>query len=253
MAVDVKAIAAAKLLKLQNKGKGENAGKFWKIPDGKSVVRIVPDKSGDSYRSYEVHYSVGKEHAFLCPKKMFGEHCPCCEWSWNLYSEGTEDTKKLAKKLMPAARFCSPVIVRSEEEKGIQFWSYSKKVYETLLGYVLNPDYGDISDPETGIDLDISYGKASGADFPTTTITPRRKESPLLADKKAAKAIIDQECDYSHLFNRLTSEQVGQALDRMLTGNAGNEEIVKGGKSDSTVSDVDKAFAAATSEDEIPY
>ena len=252
MAVEVKAIAAAKLAKLNQKG-GGNTSKFWKVPEGKSVIRLVPDKTGDFLREYHVHYNVGREHAFLCNKKMYGDKCVVCDFSFQLWQEQTEDTKKQAKDLMSSVRYVAPMICRTEEEKGVQFWSFSKKVYETLLGYILNPDYGDISDPETGFDLDIKYGKIAGASYPTTDILPKRKESPLLADKKAMKEILDKELDYGALFNRLTPDQVSQALDRMLNGNHGNEEIVKGGK-DAPVSDVDAAFDAVTSDsDEIPH
>ena len=58
----------------------------------------------------------------------------------------------------------------------------SKTAYESLLGLVLNPEYGDITDPESGTDLVLTYGKPAGASFPQTKLTPRRRSSVLCDD-----------------------------------------------------------------------
>ena len=50
-------------------------------------------------------------------------------------------------------RFFSPVLVRGEETEGVRVWGYGKLAYQKLLGIVLDPDYGDITDPEDGNDL----------------------------------------------------------------------------------------------------
>ena len=55
-------------------------------------------------------------------------------------------------------RFFSPVLVRGEEQEGIRVWGYGKMAYEKLLTIVLDPDYGDITDPmEAGINQLLRY------------------------------------------------------------------------------------------------
>ena len=48
-------------------------------------------------------------------------------------------------------------MVRGQEDQGIRIWSYGKMAYENLLGLVLDPDYGDITDPQTGTDIVLNY------------------------------------------------------------------------------------------------
>ena len=140
--------------------------------------------------------------------------------------------------------------MRGEEDKNVQLFSYSKKVYEALLQLVLNPDYGDISDADDGIDLVLTYGKAPGAMFPTTTITPRRRSSPIVTDKKHREELLGVDVDFANLFERKTSQQVSEALDRFLSGDDGSadegddntEKDVKYAGSAASKTDVDRAF-----------
>jgi hypothetical protein len=221
MAIDIKKMRE-KLNALHTKG-GGGSTKFWKVPDGESVIRVVPTKDGDPFKEFHFHYNVGGENGFLCPKKNFGDECKVCEFVSTLY-KGTEEDKGNARKLVSKQRFVSPVLVRGEEDKGVQLFSYSKKVYEALLQLVLNPDYGDIADAKEGIDLVLTYGKAPGAMFPTTAVTPRRRSSPLVADKEQMAEILDTDVDFAKLFERKTSQQVSEALDRYLSGDDGNED-----------------------------
>ena len=143
---------------------------------------------------------------------------------------------------MAKQRFFSPVVVRGEEEKGVRLWGYSKTVYQKLLNLVLNPEYGDITDPGEGTDLTLKYGKAPGAMFPSTDIFPSRRTSPLHTDKEVAKEMIETEIDYSGVFTRKTPEEVKQMLDEYLADadsdtSPGTERYVK--KSEDQV---DQAF-----------
>jgi hypothetical protein len=213
MAIDINKMKQ-KLNALHTKGGGSTT-KFWKTPNGESVIRILPTQDGDPFKEFHFHYNVGGENGFLCPKKNFGDECKVCEFVSALY-KGTEEDKANARKLVSKQRFVSPILVRGEEDKNVQLFSYSKSVYETLLQLVINPDYGDISDAEDGIDLVLTYGKAPGAMFPTTTITPRRRSSPILADKKQRDELLSVNVDFASLFERKTPDQVAQALDRFL-------------------------------------
>ena len=93
---------------------------------------------------------------------MHGEDCPVCNFATKLFNEGSQESVQQAKNLFARQRFFSPVLVRGQEVEGVKVWGYGKTVYETLLSLVLNPDYGDITDPQEGTDLVLSYGKAPG-------------------------------------------------------------------------------------------
>jgi len=240
MAIDLKAMRA-KLSQLNSKGSNSTGPKFWKIPDGESVIRVLPVPDGDPFKEFHFHYNVGKENGFLCPKKNFGDKCAVCDFVAKLYKEGDEESRTMARNLGTRQRFVTPIVVRGEEKEGAKLWTYSKKVYETLLQLVLNPDYGDVSDDREGTDLIITYGKAAGMLFPTTSVTPRRKSSPLSTDKELLQELLENDMDFSSIFERKTSDQVSQILDRFLLGDD-KEEVERGGDSSSD-DDIDRKFS----------
>ena len=171
----------------------------------------------------------------MSPKRNFGEDDPLDSFVRQLFNSGNEEDIKMAKNLMARQRFFSPVIVRGEEDKGVRLWGYGKMAYKELVTLALNPDYDDITDPETGTDLVINYGKPAGASFPKTTITPRRRSSPLFAGdqggSKAAEAMSNIP-DFDEVFSesRKTPEEVGRMLDEWLAGESdGNQNVEKYG------------------------
>ena len=255
MGIDLKKMQA-KLDAMQNKGKSttEEGTKYWKISDGEHSIRIVPTPDGDPFKEAWLHYNVGKG-GIMCPKKNYGEDCPICNFTSNLWNEynktGDEGTKKLARDMGAKQRFYSPIIVRSEEDKGIQVWSYGKKAYESLLQLVLNPDYGDITDPDEGTDLHLRYGKPNGASFPQTDIMPARKVSKICPDLNSGecKELLDTLPDMDNINERLSTEQVQAKLDEYLSDDDSAEgrssESLKYGDAATldAVSSVDEAFS----------
>lgn len=245
----------AKLDSLNGKGGGSSNTNMWKIEAGQHSIRIVPTEDGDPFKEMWFHYGVGNQN-FLCPKKNYNENCPVCDFASQLWKEGTanedKESQKMAKDLFPRQRFMSPIIVRGDEAKGVQIWSYGKRAYETLIQLVLNPEYGDITDPDDGLDMVIDYTKptAPGA-FPETKITPRRKSSPLCdpayGGPAKCKELLDTIPDFTTLYKRHTSAEVQKILDNALASDESAEtssrEIVKGGtKSKGAGSSVDEAF-----------
>ena len=238
----------ARMSTLKNKGNANN--RFWRPPDGESVIRIVPTADGDPFKDYWFHYNVGDNPGFLSPKKNFGEDCPLDSFVRQLWQEGTEDSKRMAKKLSARQRFFAPVLVRGEEDQGVRVWGFGKQVYETLLNLVLNPEYGDITDPEKGIDLAINYGKPVGASFPVTQLTPRRRSSPLCPDDpEKCRELLENIPDFDELFaaSRKTAVEVQGMLDEFLLSDSDPEEnsseTTKYNAKKEGGTSVDKAFA----------
>ena len=241
MAIDMNKMRARKTA-LENRGNG--GSQFWRPQDGEQTIRIVPTADGDPFKDFWFHYNVGKNPGFLSPKRNFGEADPLDSFVRELFDEGTEDSIKMAKNLMARQRFFSPVIVRGEEDKGVRIWGYGKMAYEKLLSLVLNPEYGDITDPEEGTDLVLNYGKPAGASFPQTTLTPRRKSSALCDEPERCKEFLENIPDFNTLFERKTPEEVGQMLEEYLSGEESAEERSKETTKygENTTTDVDTAF-----------
>lgn len=240
-----------KLGTLQNRGNGSGGSNFWRPQDGKQTIRILPSADGDPFPSYHFHYNVGKNSGFLCPNKNFGEECPVCETAKQLYRAGDDGSVKIAKDLTARQRFFSAVLVRGEEMEGPKVWGYGKKVYENLLNLVLNPEYGDITDADTGTDLDLSYGKPAGASFPQTSLTPKRNTTPVCIDasEDECESLLARIPDLTSLFEKKSTEEVQKMLDEHFDDSspeeepAGNDEIAVAGEAAKAVS----AEAAAAS------
>ena len=247
MAIDMKKMRERQIAL---KNKGSSAKGFWRPQDGEQTIRIVPTTDGDPFKDYWFHYNVGDNPGFLSPKRNFGEDCPLDSFVRQLWQEGTEDSKRMAKKLSARQRFFAPVLVRGEEDQGVRVWGFGKQVYETLLNLVLNPEYGDITDPEKGIDLAINYGKPVGASFPVTQLTPRRRSSPLCPDDpEKCHELLENIPDFEELFaaSRKTAVEVQGMLDEFLLSDSDPEEnsseTTKYNAKKEGGTSVDKAFA----------
>ena len=230
-----------KLDALENRGQKKSV--FWRPEDGEQTIRIVPTADGDPFKEFWFHYNLGKNAGFLSPKKNFGEEDPLNDFIRQLYKDGSEDSIKMAKNLSARQRFFAPVIVRGEEDQGVRLWGFGKTAYRELLGLVLNPEYGDITDVTEGTDLTIQYGKPPGAQFPQTSITPRRKPSPLAGSEAEISAFLDQIPDFTEVFERKTPQQVQNMLDEFLLGESDAEEMsAETTKYNGTQSSIDQAF-----------
>ena len=221
---------------------GKNEGKknlFWRPQEGENNVRIVPTADGDPFKEKFFHYGVG-EQSFLCPKRNFGDDCAVCNLANELWNEGTEESKQMAKQMFAKQRFFSPVLVRGEEGEGIKVWGYGKLAYQKLLGIVLDPDYGDITDVQDGNDLKLMYGKQPGASYPTTDIRPRPRKSVLCDDAvggdERCTELLETIPNFETVFERKTSDEVSAILESHLSSGTDGGEITRGGTSTTTTS-----------------
>jgi hypothetical protein len=186
MAIDLDAIKR-KLSQLQTVGTRQN--NLWKPEPGKQTIRIVPyqyDKENPFQELY-FHYDLGKKN-FLSPV-TYGKADPVVEFAEKLKSSGNSDEWKLGKKLEPKMRTYVPVIVRGKESEGVKFWGFGKNVYTELLGFIADPDYGDLSDPMNGRDIVVEFTPAEGGAYPKTTIRVKPNATPLTDDKNVATAV----------------------------------------------------------------
>ena len=78
----------------------------------------------------------------------------------------------------------------------------------------------------TGTDLVITYGKPPGAQFPQTTITPRRRASALSDDPEIVNRLLETVPDFSEVFaeSRRTPDEVQKTLDEFLLDEEDAEE-----------------------------
>ena len=81
----------------------------------------------------------------------------------------------------------------------------------------MNPDYGDITDIDSGVDFTLNYAlpKTKGA-FPQTNLVPKRKSSALASSKAQVKEILESVPEIDSLFQRKSPEDVKNILEAFL-------------------------------------
>jgi len=129
------------------------SGTFFKAKEGKNQVRILPpwSKKGVWFKEATLHYGVADKKAYPC-LKMFGKECPICNKAEEL-QEGSDEDRKIAGRLKPKTKYYVNIVDRKSGK--VKIWGFSAKILGTLLSYVGDPDYGDITDPEEGYDVVI--------------------------------------------------------------------------------------------------
>ena len=226
MALDINAIRG-RLNKLQNtQRKSDN---LWKPTPGKHQVRIAPYKFNKDNPFIELyfHYNINNK-TYLSPMS-FGRPDPIVEFADKLKRMGDKEDWKAAKAMEPKLRTFVPVIVRGEEGEGVRFWGFGKTVYQEILGYIADPDYGDITDAVSGRDLTIEYVSAEdgGTSYPTTTIRVKPSETPISEDATRAKAFIDDQTEITELYSELSYDELKGVLEGWLNptdeSNAGTQ------------------------------
>jgi len=249
MALNLDAMRA-KLELSRNGGKKQSDSTKWRPQEGDQTIRILPTPDGDPFKEFHFHYNVGRNPGILCNKRSFGGECAICDFASQLWRDGVDNNddraKKEAKKLFARKRYFSPILVRGLESEGVKVWSYGKTAYEMLLGYVLDPDYGDITDPETGTDIVLNYSvPGTPGSFPKTQLKPRRRPSILCDDMvKDCAQLLDSIPDIESLFERKTKDEVQAILDEYLSTDNSSEATSNETQkyNTSSTSKVDKAF-----------
>lgn len=261
MALDISKIKS-RLSSLSNANNKSNL--MWKPSPGNQVVRIVPydhNPNKSSFIELKFHYNLNGK-TYLSPDS-FNRPDPIVEWANRLKTTGDKEDWKLGRKMEPKLRTYVPIIVRGAESEGIKFWGFGKTVYEELLNVVSDPDYGDITDLETGRDITVEFKEATetGKSYPETSVRPKPKATPAVADDK--KHLLDNQVNILDLFPEYSYEELRELMNVFLNQDANPTEtpekpigVVTAGKlvspaasptagsADGTTADVEAKFDA---------
>jgi hypothetical protein len=221
-------LALKRFSSLQNNTKKSDS--IFKPANGKSQVRIVPYKFNKDIPFIELyfHYNINNK-TYLSPMS-FGRPDPIVEFAEKLKRTGDTDDWKAGKKMEPKLRTFVPVIVRGKESEGVKFWGFGKTVYQDILGYIADPDYGDITDPNTGRDivLEVMSAEESNASYPTTTIRVKPATTKLADSPETIQQLLDGQKEITELYQELSYAELKSVLENWLNPSAAvNDEIVE--------------------------
>jgi hypothetical protein len=223
MGINIDAIRN-KLNTLQNTQKKSDL--LWKPTPGKHQVRIVPYKFRPDNPFIELyfHYNVNNK-TYLSPVSI-GNPDPINEFADRLKQTGDKEDWKAGKNMEPKLRTFVPIIVRGKENEGVKFWGFGKTVYQELLAYIADPDYGDITHPTTGRDVTIEYtsAKDAGTSYPTTTIRVKPNQSPISDNMNLAKKLVGEQSEITDIYSVLSYDELQKVLETWLEGGSGDDD-----------------------------
>ena len=214
MAIDLDAIRK-RLNSLQNKTGQQN--NLWKPEPGKQQVRIVPYQHNKDNPFIELYFHYGLNGKNYLSPISFGKADPIVEFAEKLKATGNSDDWKLSRKLEPKMRTYVPVLVRGQEGEGVKFWGFGKSVYQELLGFIADPDYGDITDPMSGRDITVEFKTAeeTGKNFPQTSIRVKPSQTPVTENKAVLESVTQQK-NITEIFKEPSYDDLTQALQTWL-------------------------------------
>lgn len=219
MAIDLEAIKR-RVAELNGTAKKERSNaNFWKPAVGEYRVRILPSKyakEGSPFSELWFYY-IGNERGFLAPNQ-FGKPDPVNDLVRKLYASGKPADKEQAKKLSAKMRCFAPVIVRGEEDKGVQVWSFGKQVYQRLLGFFLDSEIGDITSSTDGFDLVVKVTQQPGKQFMDTTVDAARRPSKLSDNDDLSQKWLDAVPNVNDIYKEKSTEEIKALLNSWLNG-----------------------------------
>jgi len=210
------------------------------LPDGSLntyEIRFLPyaDKNGQPFE--EVSFYDNKELTemrFVAPAQ-YGMEDPIFDLINELRKENTKETWRLMGTLRPKERFYAPLLVRGEEEKGVQIWELNSKILKDIYSVLAHPDYAEenMMDADNGFDFTLTVTD-SGKKFNQYTIKnfdiqPRRKSSKLLVQKTAKDALIASIPNLEEYFKSQVKapEWIQQTVESFLAKQSGGSDVTE--------------------------
>lgn len=186
-----------------------------KLQNGKNVRRILWPK-GDKdvfYSEGFLHFSLGADgkKVATCPKTFNEKNpCPICEYVAQLQKSKSKQDKKLADQIKAKRRVYINVLSRDDEEEAPKVLPIGVTILKGLLETICDPDYGDITDPETGRDVTITRkGQGLNTEY---SVLPKPKSSVVSEDLEVDD-IEEQMADLDALFIEKSYDELQAILD----------------------------------------
>lgn len=240
--------------KASKTGNSEERTKLqWFKPSlGQHSVRFLPYKHADNAQPFaEISYY---DNRLLSEKRLvaplqFNMQDPIFDALVELKVDTSKEAWMIWRNLTTKPRYYAPVLVRGEEEKGVQIWELSPKLANKIFQVLAHPDYEDedLFHPETGFDFLVSITPTdklyNGNPVKEIEFAARRKPSKLADTEEATNKILAAVPNLHAYFKAQvpTAETLSNILENFLAGNAGISETSSSAKNSSADEDIDFA------------
>lgn len=242
MGIDLSKVKSA--LNAFQKTSGNSKSDLWRPEPGKQKIRILPNAYSPDYPFLErlFYYNLGRR-TYMSPKS-FGDPDPITEYAAKLKRTGEKEDWLEARKLEPKMRTYVPVIVRGQESEGVRWWGFGKTVYEELLGYISDPEYGDITDPQKGRDITLEYltAEETGKNFPETRLRVSPSQTPLSDDDSQAKGWLTDQPNLDEIYETPSYNELLELFKAGFQNNNDDDEEETSTQSSSSDNDTSKPW-----------
>jgi hypothetical protein len=215
---------------IDKSGGGKTPGFKWK--EGLNRIRILPPPDTDEvpWREVQICFDVGPNKKVLTPRRQYGlKPDPLSDYLDELGRQKDKASKDELKRIKPSRRFKMMILDRDNEALLAQVADFNVMVIKDVLKFFADPEYGDLSDPEEGRDLKITYTpkEKSKNGFPVFEVVPAAKVTPL-----QSKAMTEAGIDASELLaeNYFEKHRIGypSSVEYMQAVLEGEDEQFKG-------------------------
>ncbi len=206
---------------------------MYKIKEGINKIRILPPWSEAGEVGYQSasHWRIPPNDRMFNCLKAINKECPLCEMVKVMRQKaGTnKELKKKANEFSAKKSVYYNVIVRGEEEKGVQIMRSGSRLFENILSYLYDEDYDDVTDIDNGMDATI---ERSGQGLDTSyTVKFGPKQTPLHTNPKLAQSFINGMFDLDTIMTYKDTLELEEAV-RNFSGpraiETKEEELIEG-------------------------
>lgn len=119
-------------------------------------------------------------------------------------------SKEIAEKIKPSRKYFLNVVDLNDIDSGVKIYAAPKTIYDAILGYLVDEDYGEDCFGCKGRDFKITYdNKAKGADMYSIVMRPEGKSKELPSDlEKQVSDLYDPK-----IFSYFGKDLVGDLAD----------------------------------------
>ena len=191
---------------------GDFTNNFVQLQEGTTVLRVLPPKEDDQdffamTKIHRIPLADGATKNIHC-RKVHDETCPICNLYFSLWKEPTKD-ETLARQIKGRDRYYMNVVER--ETGNVKILSVGIILFKKMIAAMCDPDYGDITDPESGHDFKII--KIMEGQWPKyDQSAPRPKSSPA-GSKQEVAAWMDSLHDIQSLVKVEDYEELKQIAE----------------------------------------
>ena len=200
-----------------NSGGGDFIKKFYSIPEGNSVIRILP--TGDEEKLFYAETAIhrvpmgdGQTRNFHC-RKVHGEACPICDAYYALWKEPLKD-ENLARQIKPRARYYMNVVDRATDD--VKILSVGVILFKKIISTILDEDYGDVTQLEEGHDFKLN--KVMEGPWPKYDQSAFRPKATAAGTNKQIAEWMDELHDIHALVKLEEYDTFKQVADTLLAG-----------------------------------